>query len=226
MEPVDLTQMDFMYQMVEAPTDDSALTLAWCRATRFLTRSEPFWYAQAEQVLEPEQAAGLLGWLEAIANWKVNDGGFYTAEETALEVENCPASLTDVFSRDGLSRLAVSAAALFGVGVELHGPIVVHKMTHGNGVGIHSDHPYPGEETHRLLVFLGHDAGLCRGGHFVLFAGPRPEDARIILPRRHNTGLAFRLDKDSYHAVSVICSGVRYSLILSFRQLQRAESIT
>jgi len=218
MEPADLTQMNFIYQTAETPADDSALAVAWCHTTRFRPGSEPFWYAQAEQVLEPEHAAGLLEWLETITDWKVNDGGFYTAEETALEAEGCPAPLTGIFSRDGLSQLAVSASALFGVDVELHGPIVVHKMTQGHGVGIHSDRPYPGEETHRLLVFLGHDAELCRGGHFILFAGSRPEDARVVLPHRHNAGLAFRLNGDSYHAVSVKRSGVRYSLIISFRE--------
>lgn len=218
-EPVDLTQLGFTYNVTEACSGNPALTLSWCHTSQFVPRSDPFWYAQAEQALRPEHAAGLLGWLDNMIDWKVNDGGFYTAQETALAVESCPPSLRDLFSDDGLAELAASTSALFGVDVELHGPIVAHRMTPGNGVGIHSDRPYPGEETHRLLVFLGRDGELPRGGHFVLFAGPCPEDARIVIPFRHNTGFAFRLNDDSYHAVSVIRADVRYSLILSFREL-------
>lgn len=193
----------------------SPRSTGWSAVVSLPVDDDPYWFAAGAGLLSGAQADALLEWLEAIDSWRAVDGGFYLAKERALSAA-APSSLTSLLSAQGLHGLEAAASELFSCGVRLHGPLVAHKMSAGDGVGVHSDRPSSGEETHRLLMFLTRPADLRDGGHFLLLGGPDPSTARLVLPRRHNTALAFRLTGESYHAVSTVVAGVRYALVISF----------
>jgi len=177
---------------------------------------DPFRHALADRPLTPSIADALLEWLEGIPAWSLNDGGFFRSWELALDRLTPPPQCRVMFQPEGLAELEQSAAALFSQPIRLHGPIVAHRMEPGQGVGVHSDKPTQGDETHRIVVQLSRPAGLADGGHVVLLAGERPGLARRILPRAHNTAIAFRLGEHSPHAITRVRAGMRYSIVPSF----------
>ena len=217
-DPLDLSQADLDIRpdgLAFTPTATPAS--GWSSVATFTVSQDPFWHARSDGVLAPELASAMLNWLEQIDAWKSNDGGFYAAGETALSGRDCPAPLSPLLDEHGMKGLEDGAGRLFGTAVRRHGPVVAHRMTPGHGVGIHTDRPAPGEETHRVVVFLTRERALTTGGHFLLLEGPNPENARAILPLRNNTGIGFVLSGNSYHAVTIVGEGVRFSLVLSFR---------
>jgi predicted 2-oxoglutarate/Fe(II)-dependent dioxygenase YbiX len=93
-------------------------------------------------------------------------------------------------------------------------------MSEGHGVGIHTDVPRPGEETHRIVVLLARDWNQARGGHFVLLHDNDSSSEKAIIPMASNSAIAFRLTERSFHAVTIVTGGQRFSLVASFRSNQ------
>ncbi len=214
----DLTALGFTVDQIDERQGARARSLDFFGGhAEFVRREDPFPHAWSHQVCSNTIAHTLLTHLSAFEDWKVNTRSFYEARATALRAETLPERLRRLVDAESVRKLEQSASALFATDVELYGPPVAHKMTARQGVGIHTDQTAPGEETHRIVVFLSDQTQLAEGGHFVLLAGPCPDHARVVLPLVHNTGVAFQLGPHSYHAVTTTQSGARYSLVLSFR---------
>jgi Rps23 Pro-64 3,4-dihydroxylase Tpa1-like proline 4-hydroxylase len=94
--------------------------------------------------------------------------------------------------------------------------IVVHKMLPNQRIGVHNDAPGAESETHRLVAHLNRGWKEQDGGYFVLLDSNNPnENVRIFQPL-HNTAIGFALFDKSYHSVSKIEQGVRYTIVYSF----------
>jgi hypothetical protein len=192
----------------------------WDGVARLDWRPSPYPHAAGRRLFAPTLAARWLSLLEAIPRWRPAVAAFYAAEATAIE----PASLSlelgpelaALIDDRGLRRLERAASALFGRPLALHGPIVAHRMTCDHAIGVHSDAPAPGEETHRIVILVARDPRPAGGGHFVLLEAPAVDRARRLLPLAHNSAVAFALDARSYHAVTRVTAGHRFSLVLSF----------
>ena len=84
-------------------------------------------------------------------------------------------------------------------------------------IRIHNDY-LDGEETHRLLIQLNAGWDRKQGGLLMLFGDKRPESlARTIVPT-HGSGFAFEISQASFHAVSSITDGERFTLVYTFRR--------
>lgn len=160
----------------------------------------------------------LLEWLTQRERWLTTDGGFYCADVFGLSDDaEVPQTLA---SKLGDSSWAEALAAnAFGERLQLHGPIALHRMRPGHGIGIHSDRPEPGEETHRIVITICASLPNCAGGHFVLLDGTGAATARVLLPLQSNAALAFRLEPNSYHAITTMRNGIRFSIVMSFRSV-------
>lgn len=161
----------------------------------------------------------LARWLRKRRPWKSTDGGFYRSDEWGVSggaelPEEGPGDAPAPIWRCWAERCA---ARLFGEPLVLHEPIALHRLLPGHGVGIHTDQPLPGEETHRIVITFCEPRAPAAGGHFVLLDGDRPQDAFALIPLRTNAAVAFRLGKASYHAVTSVRAGARYSVVMSFR---------
>ena len=175
----------------------------------------PFEFAVGVNILQ--NADDVLNWLDGNDYWKRHDGGFYNADVMSVEKLDPPALCAPLFRAEGRTGLEKAASRLFGEHLQLHGPVVAHRMTTPQGIGIHSDAPEPGEETHRLVVLLADGWSRPQGGHFVLLERDSPMSAKTIIPHRHNTAIAFRLTGQSFHAVTTLTAGRRFSIVASFR---------
>lgn len=96
--------------------------------------------------------------------------------------------------------------------------VVAHKLLEGQRIGVHNDY-LSGQESHRLVVQLNHGLSDDDGGFLMLFNSDDPSDISRIMRPVHLSGFAFEISPASFHAVSQIHGGARYSIIYSLRAL-------
>lgn len=187
----------------------------WLNAFDIAHSCLPFPHIVAKPALADSAADRLVAWLDSIHAWRLNDGGFYSALEINLLSRQLPSGLAHLCSAQGRTKLESQASRLFRKRLRLSNVIAVHRMDAGHGIGIHSDRPDSEQETHRLVVTLV-PKQFTSGGHFIMLAGPVAADARRLVPLQHNVAIAFPLSAKSYHAVTNIQVGRRYSVVISF----------
>ncbi|RUX10175.1 2OG-Fe(II) oxygenase, partial [Mesorhizobium sp. M8A.F.Ca.ET.059.01.1.1] len=95
--------------------------------------------------------------------------------------------------------------------------VTAHRMVVGQTIRIHNDFR-PGGETHRILVQLNRGWADDQGGLLMLFGSGDADDVRRVIRPVHGSGLGFSISESSFHAVSTITSGERFTLVYSFRE--------
>jgi Rps23 Pro-64 3,4-dihydroxylase Tpa1-like proline 4-hydroxylase len=93
--------------------------------------------------------------------------------------------------------------------------LTAHKLIPGQRIRIHNDY-IPGEESHRILIQLNRGWNEENGGILMFFASDNASDVQDAFLPTHNTSVAFEISPRSFHAVSAINSGERYTLVISF----------
>ncbi|WP_292625538.1 cyclophane-containing peptide 2OG-Fe(II) oxygenase YhhC [Mesorhizobium sp.] len=101
-------------------------------------------------------------------------------------------------------------------GIELV-EVTAHRMVVGQTIRIHNDFRLGGE-THRILVQLNRGWADDQGGLLMLFGSGDADDVRRVIRPVHGSGLGFNISKSSFHAVSTINVGERFTLVYSFRE--------
>jgi Rps23 Pro-64 3,4-dihydroxylase Tpa1-like proline 4-hydroxylase len=180
------------------------------------TRMEPFAHATHAAPLPPGLCDAALDWMETIAPWRLRVASFYEQWELHLDPQMLPAELqpllatetVDVFQRLMLAPIAKVPLRL--------AEVTAHKLVPGQTIRVHNDHR-PRGETYRLLVQLNRGWEDEQGGLLLLFGSAAAEDVRRILRPTHRSAIAFAISPRSFHAVSTIKRGQRYTLVYSFK---------
>lgn len=175
--------------------------------------STPFDYGIIDCAFSKEFAVDLLNWLKYEAPWRLKETDFY---------EHWEFSLADVHSNNLVFHKLNSVTfrniilskmkALFIEDFEDDIKIAFHKMVKGQTIRIHNDFIH-GIETHRLIVQLN-EADVV-GGYAILFNDSNPKNIHRVIESHHNQGFVFAISERSYHAVSTIHSGDRYTIVCS-----------
>jgi hypothetical protein len=181
-------------------------------------RDYPFPHLVVDDLFDRDDADRLLEWLETSAEWWMQERDFYL-HESCDNLEACAASERGAaISKAARRELAAVLGDIFGI--ELDGDnatIAAHRMTPGQGVGIHTDDPSLGTEALRLVVTLQRgDFQDADGGHLLLFSDHDVEAVTNIIRPLHNCAVAFPLSSESLHAVNDVTAGIRYSIVLGF----------
>ncbi|MEN3230234.1 2OG-Fe(II) oxygenase [Methylorubrum rhodesianum] len=187
------------------------------------TSSDPFPHFKVSGILSPGEADRALDWLRHRAPWILRVESFYEQHEFSLLSTELGAEIAGLVSPPFIEAVRTELRERFGCdgGLTLV-DVSAHRLTAGQTIRIHNDF-IGGEETHRLLIQLndGWDAG--RGGLLMLFAGEAPESLRHVVMPTHGSGFAFEISPASYHAVSSIKAGERYTLVYTFRRDMASE---
>ena len=169
----------------------------------------------AERFLDKRAEHELLSWLEAGAPWRLVEADFYQQYEFRMFDACLPASLAWLVSPDELGCLRNEFGRALGCRLSERMDFVAHKLMPGQRIAVHNDHILGGE-THRLTVHLNRGLQDSEGGFMMLFDDVAGNEVHRILRPVPCTAIGFEIGSTSYHAVSRLHSGERYTLVYSF----------
>jgi Rps23 Pro-64 3,4-dihydroxylase Tpa1-like proline 4-hydroxylase len=178
---------------------------------------EPFPHVVFPAILSPTSANQVLAWLQNGRPWRLRLESFYEQYEFSLLSENASEIARDLVSERFVERVRELICSHFTVRGHLAlVDVTAHKLTLGQTIRIHNDSFY-GEETHRVLIQLNEGWSIDHGGLLMLFGSKVPEDVRFVIEPIHGSGFAFEISDHSFHAVSTIRTGERFTLVYTFR---------
>lgn len=179
--------------------------------------ADPFPHVRVPAILEPSAAGRVLGWLKTRAPWVLRIESFYEQHEYSLLVADLDGGIEGLVAPAFVDAVRDELKGRFGVeGALALVDVAAHRLTSGQTIRIHNDYLDSGEETHRLLIQLNDGWSAERGGLLMLFADDKPESLKSIVMPTHASGFAFEISTRSFHAVSSIKSGERYTLVYTF----------
>lgn len=177
--------------------------------------SNPFHYIVSSEAFDPDVGHTVLAWLEADAPWELVEADFYEQFEFSLWEAQLPPRLSFLREHTFLTAIKQRIAELFGVDLGQRVDITAHKLVPEQRIRIHNDF-IPGAETHRLLMQLNRNWQDNNGGLLLFFNSGNPADIHKIFRPVHNTAVGFAITAASFHAVSAIQAGERFTLVYSF----------
>lgn len=180
--------------------------------------SKPFPHFAIPDLFDPETAKAILTWLDNDVSWAVESRRFYVlhgCSELTERVGETPAAV--ISAPETLQCMRRHLERIFGITLSsTRYDLQAHRMVPGHRIGIHTDTPRYGSETHRFLINLNAGFEDEYGGHLVLFDPDDPADSAVMVRPVHNSAVAMEFSDDSWHCVDEIKSGKRYSLVYSF----------
>jgi len=163
--------------------------------------------------MELERA--LLAWFESEAPWRLTVMDFYEQYEFDFRDVDLPVNLKSLSSEDTLDELRQTVGALLGASLKPEIEITAHRLNRSQKIRIHND-ARPDGETHRFLIQLNRGWSEANGGLLMLFRGPQVETLDEVIPPTSRSAFGFEISTASYHAVSQVHKGDRYTLVFSF----------
>jgi Rps23 Pro-64 3,4-dihydroxylase Tpa1-like proline 4-hydroxylase len=179
------------------------------------TFSEPFPYLVSLEALKPEVSLTVLTWFEIQAPWELVETDFYEQFECSLWDVQLPANLVFLRASSFISAVKKRMAERFDASLSDHVDITAHKLVPGQRIRLHNDF-IPGAETHRLLIQFNRGWHDENGGLLIFFNSADPADMHKIFQPVHNSAVGFAISATSYHAVSKLHGGERFTLVYSF----------
>jgi 2OG-Fe(II) oxygenase superfamily len=179
----------------------------------------PFPHLRIAEILQREEADFVLRWLRKEAPWRLIIAEFYEQYEFSLLNSDLPSETAYLAESTFIERIGVALERSFEIDGRLElVEIAAHKLVPGQTIRIHNDF-LGAEETHRLLIQLNSGWEAAQGGLLMLFRSEAPESLHSVLLPSHGSGFAFEISANSFHAVSSIRTGERYTLVYTFRRL-------
>jgi 2OG-Fe(II) oxygenase superfamily len=179
-------------------------------------RQLPFPHSSMPGVIDGDLANAALGWMETDAPWILRVASFYEQWELHIDPKKAPPPLRPLVSRVAVNRLINRMLWPLAEQEWQLGEITAHKLVLGQTIRIHNDY-LEGQESHRLLIQLNRNWTDSQGGFLMLFGSANPKDVRRVVRPLHRSGFAFAISPLSFHAVSQVQGGERFTLVYSFR---------
>jgi Rps23 Pro-64 3,4-dihydroxylase Tpa1-like proline 4-hydroxylase len=179
-------------------------------------RTFPFAHATHTAPLPDYLCETALAWMETTARWRLRVASFYEQWELHLDPQALPANLPPLLAGETVDALqSLMLTPIAGVALKLT-EVTAHKLVPGQTIRVHNDHR-PQGESHRLVIQLNRGWADEQGGLLLLFGSAASDDVRRILRPSHGSAMAFAISPRSFHAVSTIQRGERYTLVYSFQ---------
>ena len=177
-------------------------------------------YVFLNKILSVPAAAAIERLAETESHWTLNEKWFLSKHDAVWTLKN--ASERQSAGEDELTGLCEVGKRLiedkFNAVIGRRFEIKVTKMQRGQAVGIHNDSPDGARgrtEGYRLLYYPNRRYTDSNGGHLFFLASDRGPVIAGVRPI-FNSGLLMRLSDHSYHAVSRVTRGVRYTVAVLY----------
>jgi Rps23 Pro-64 3,4-dihydroxylase Tpa1-like proline 4-hydroxylase len=179
----------------------------------------PYPHFEAADFLETEMAESLLVWFEQNAQWQARElKGYAGYSDISLQFGDLPSRLNFLLAPESLSYLRFSMGRLFEMDQEGYVRVTAHRMLTGSTLKPHCD-VAPIKFTHRLLIQLNRGWRPENGGLLCLFdkepSNQKTANPKLLLPA-HRSAFAFEISDFSFHAVTPVVAGERYTLSYTF----------
>jgi Rps23 Pro-64 3,4-dihydroxylase Tpa1-like proline 4-hydroxylase len=182
----------------------------------------PFPHATTGLLFNADLCDLTLDWFEREAPWRLKVASFYEQWELHLDPTVLPRHLLSLIDEDALARVQGLLKPMTSAALELV-EVTAHKLLAGQTIRIHNDF-IPQQETHRVLLQLNRGWAEAQGGILMLFGSADAADLRRALRPIHRSGFAFEISPQSFHAVSTIVRGERFTVVYSFREPRFADT--
>jgi Rps23 Pro-64 3,4-dihydroxylase Tpa1-like proline 4-hydroxylase len=179
----------------------------------------PFPHFSVSDFCDPAFASRLLHWFESGADWKSRRmANFYVYSDINLRTADLPTNMEFLVDQEFLTHLRQEVGSLFGAKLDGFVDVTAHRLAAGDRIRTHSDWVTL-RFTHRMLLQVNQGWKPGNGGVLGLLdrdpkSGSRPR-VKSIVPH-HRSGFAFEVSEKSFHKVSRVNDGERYTLIFSF----------
>ncbi len=183
--------------------------------TLAVPRLEPFRHATCREFLPAALLEETLLWMQKDAPWKLRIASFYEQWELHLSPEILPSQLQELLAPEIITEIERRLIRPIEAGRVRFVEATAHKLVAGQTIRIHNDYLDEGE-THRVLFQLNRGWRDEQGGLLMLFGSASPEDVRRIVRPTHGSAFAFEISPTSFHAVSRIAGGDRFTMVYSF----------
>jgi|GEM_PF-3306078 len=124
-------------------------------------------------------------------------------------------NLLKIFNKEELQKINLFLETVYGEPFYPIFTIGAHYLTDGQGIGIHTDRRVELGESHRLVIQLNEHWEEDYGGELIFFNSNNPQDVHEIVSPYDKSLATFQCCSRSFHAVSDIKKGKRYTLIFS-----------
>ena len=166
-------------------------------------------------------AEATLHWMESHAHWALRIADFYEQWELHLDRKTVPKPLEELLDLafvDNLKRRILDPITESELTLV---EVTAHKLVAGQTIRIHNDY-MEDAESQRILIQLNRGWRDEQGGLLMLFGSGNSADVQRIIRPLHRSAFGFSISDRSFHAVSTILEGERYTLVYSFNRTTRA----
>jgi Rps23 Pro-64 3,4-dihydroxylase Tpa1-like proline 4-hydroxylase len=178
-------------------------------------RLVPFAHVATTGALGAVLAEATLRWMESDAPWMLRVADFYEQWELHLERAILPETLSELLDPDFVEKLKLRLLVpIISADLELV-EVTAHKLLAGQTIRIHNDY-IEDAESHRVLIQLNRGWRDEQGGLLMLFGSSSSGDVQRVIRPLHRSAFGFSISDRSFHAVSTIAAGERYTLVYSF----------
>lgn len=176
----------------------------------------PFEHCLIIGLLSPGEEADILTAFESESRWKRREEHFYTHSSIDLsQIEPSPV-YTPLCGRERISFLRVLIDKAFNTACSEEVRVWGHRLRPGEGIGIHNDNC---DSEIRLVLQLNRQWFPRFGGLSILLSRLDKHTLDKIYLPRSNTAIAFATTRTSYHAVSEVMEGERFSVVYVFSRV-------
>lgn len=190
---------------------------------------DPFPHFSVADFCDPAFAARLLQWFEREAEWKSRRmANFYVYSDINLRTSDLPKEMEFLVEDEFLSHLRREVGRSFGAKLEGYVDVTAHRLAAGDRIRAHSDWVTL-RFTHRMLVQVNRGWKPGNGGVLgLLDRDPKTEGRPRVksIEPHHRSGFAFEVSEKSFHRVSRVTEGERYTLIFSFYPPRGARQVS
>ena len=191
-----------------------------CSGMRVRSVLSPYRHVRMYPILEPILAQRALSWLRRTGAWARQEGAFYRHDTFALTPDVVPPEAAQIVSPKTLGSLRAILQARFGTEVQRLAHVEAHRSSARDDIGLHTDADV---REIRLMLNLNARWTPSQGGVLQLQDRPGRPCRHVRYRPLHNSATAFRTAPDSYHRVSPMQEGERYTLLYRFPILPRNE---
>lgn len=188
------------------------------RYSDIVTSDVPYPHFVASDCFDPVLGEMLLHWFEREAAWKLHEvENFYRVYDLDLVTTPFPSRLSIMRQPAIYKEVRRVLEDQFDTVLSESPHVLIQKVTTCQAISPHNDWSSDGP-SHRFIVQLNRGWKAEQGGLFTLLTDPNNSPSQALLPN-HCSGFGFEISQRSYHAVTSVTEGDRYSIVFSYKSI-------